>query len=309
MKELLFRADGTFKIMQLTDIHYEDGSKEDQNTLSLMERLLQRETPDFIMITGDTVYGVDNVENLSKALRPVIDSKIPWSLVFGNHDTELGKGYEELFSEVQKLPGCIAYHEEESGSGVGNHVIRIIGTDGTLKWALMALDSGNYNKVTEIGGYDYIKRSQTEWYVKKIKQLEEENPEFAALAFFHIALREHREVWNYEVCYGEKNEGVCCSRVNSGLFLAMLEAGHTKGVFVGHDHINDYYGVLHGITLGYGRAAGYNTYGKDGYQRGARIFILHEMNPYEFDTYERLEDGSLLQNPKKHLPERMWEEE
>ncbi len=70
----------------------------------------------------------------------------------------------------------------------------------------------------------------------------------------HIALPEHLDVWMHEMCYGVKREGIGCPRVNSGFFSAMLEAGHTKGVFVGHDHVNDYWGRLYGIALGYGGA-------------------------------------------------------
>lgn len=69
----------------------------------------------------------------------------------------------------------------------------------------------------------------------------------------HIALPEYNEVWDTRICYGDKREEVCAPKINSGFFTAMLETGHTKAVFVGHDHINDYIGDLYGILLGYGR--------------------------------------------------------
>ena len=82
----------------------------------------------------------------------------------------------------------------------------------------------------------------------------------------------------------------------------MLEAGHTKGLFVGHDHANDYYGNLFGITLGYGRAGGYGTYGAPDHMKGARIFILNENNTESFETYVYLENGDVIKEPWGYVP-------
>jgi len=144
-----------------------------------------------------------------------------------------------------------------------------------------------------IVGYDYVRTGQIEWYRKTIKELGVSNRDFASLVFLHIPLPEYKEVWENKNCIGNKLEEVCCSAVNSGFFTTLLEEGHTRGVFAGHDHINDYIGDLHGIQLGYGRATGYNTYGRDGFLRGARIILLDERKKDSFETYLRLEDGSI----------------
>ncbi|NTV78005.1 MAG: metallophosphoesterase family protein [Clostridiales bacterium] len=308
MSDLCFNQEGKFKIMQLTDIHYDDGCLADEKTIELIEKLIQSESPDFIMITGDTVYGNKNLENFSKAVAPITASGIPWSIVFGNHDTEVGADYDDLFSEIRKQKGCMVYHDGTSVDGMGNHVLQIKNTEGTTKWAIIGLDSGNYNKMSQIGGYDYLKSMQIDWYQRKIKELERNSNQFSVLTFFHIALCEWNEVWEYETCYGEKNEEVCCAKINSGMFSAMLEAKHTRGVFVGHDHINDYYGDLYGITLGYGRATGYNTYGKEGYERGARIFILDELDTSQFQTYVVTEESGVQKEAVKHKPS-AWRKE
>lgn len=46
------------------------------------------------------------------------------------------------------------------------------------------------------------------------------------------------------------------------------------GVFVGHDHDNDFIGIDKGIALGYGRVTGADAYGE--LTRGARIIELYE---------------------------------
>ena len=57
MSKLAFSEEGKFKILQFTDIHFSDNNQVDEETVRLMRKILKEENPDFIMITGDTVYG------------------------------------------------------------------------------------------------------------------------------------------------------------------------------------------------------------------------------------------------------------
>lgn len=304
MSKLVFSEEGKFKILQFTDIHFSDNNQVDEETVRLMRKILKEENPDFIMITGDTVYGENNVEHLHLALAPVIESQIPFSYTFGNHDTEEGADYSILFPMITAIPNCVAYHDERSKVGMGNHMLEVVDGNGEVKWVIVGMDSGNYNPIKHIGGYAYVQQEQINWYQEKIKEYEEKNPNFSALLFMHIPLPEYHELWDMEICYGKKREGICSPKINSGFFAAMQEAGHTKGVFVGHDHINDFYGEMYGITLGYGRATGYNTYGQEDFLRGARIFILDQNNIEGFETYVRLSDGTVINNPEVHMPQR-----
>jgi hypothetical protein len=200
------------------------------------------------------------------------------------------------------------YQADPTISGTDNHYLEVKNHQGDTKWVLFGLDSGNYNQLPFVGGYDYIKNNQIHWYKHVIGEIEQKENLFSTLVFMHIPLPEYNDVWDNEVCYGEKREAVCCPSINSGFFTAVLEAGHTKGIFVGHDHINDYIGTLHGVTLGYGRATGYNTYGQEGYMRGARIILLDVNNTDSFETYVRLENGSRIMEPKIHHPSNSKEE-
>ena len=194
--ELRFNEDGNIKIMQLTDLHFTNDDEADHKTVELVRQALRDEKPDFVIVTGDMVYGEHNLEFLPKVFAPLTEGDCPWTFVFGNHDSEWGHS-------------------------------------------------------RKIGGYACITRNQIDWYQAKIRELESKHKDFSALAFQHIAVPEHQEVFKYEKCYGVKREGSGAPRLNSGFFYALIEAGHTKGLFVGHDHANDYYGNLYGITLGY----------------------------------------------------------
>ena len=285
-----FRADGTFKILQLTDIHYVEGNESDKKTDLLIKRIIDKEKPDIIVITGDTVYGEKNLEMVPKAFGAVSESGIPWTFVFGNHDDEDGHSKEELFDAISKLPGCLSYDDKKAGAGTGNHTINVTGFGGEIVWRLMLLDSGTYLNQTTKEDYDYIKETQIEWYKDKVEELHGKG---GAIAFFHIPLPEYNEAFEGNHI-GERNEDVCASPVNSGLAEVMAGDGVTRAVFAGHDHINNYIGKYKSVILGYGRATGYNTYSCEGYRHGARIILISENDCKNIKTWERLEDGSVL---------------
>lgn len=296
--KLYFREDGTFRLMQLTDLHYcQEHPAEDEKTVALMRELIAAEKPDFVMVTGDAVYGERNIEYLDRVMAPVIEAGVEWSFTFGNHDGEFLNNKPEVFEKVCSMPGCRAWHDGASGDGVGNHWLELCGRDGRAQWMLFGMDSGDYNPMKQVGGYGYVTRRQIQWYLDVLAKRDAEGGEFSSMVFMHSALMEHAEVWRYEVTYGTKHDGVGHARVNSGFFSAMLEEGHTKGVFVGHDHTNDYWGWLYGIALGYGRCGGFGTYGSQDYPRGCRMFRFRDGEASAFETWERLEHGIVVDDP------------
>lgn len=300
--KLFFRQDGSFKCIQFTDIHYTNDDEADLKSVQMIEKIIQEEKPDFIVITGDTVYGEQNLLYIHKALKPVTDSKVPWTFVFGNHDVEFNSNREELFEIVKNMPGCMAYNSDPAIDGMGNHIIEVRNKEEQIRFIICGIDSLDYCNIPHVGGYGYLSDSQIKWYDNQIKKYKEEYKEFSSLIFMHMAIPEFHEVWAMETCYGEKNEGICCPRINSGFFASIVKDGHTKGLFVGHDHINDFYGDLYGVILGYGRASGFGTYGKDGYKRGARVFVLQEDNIDNFDTYLHLDGGIIVKQQDVHKP-------
>lgn len=69
------------------------------------------------------------------------------------------------------------------------------------------------------------------------------NPNTPVLLFFHIPLPEFRELLLEEdekKILGDYQEKVWHSGVNGGLYAAAIDHGNVKGMFVGHDHVNDF---------------------------------------------------------------------
>lgn len=63
------------------------------------------------------------------------------------------------------------------------------------------------------------------------------------------------------------------------------------GVFVGHDHNNDYAVMYREVLLAYGRYSGGNTV-YNNLANGARVIILHE-DERKFDSYICIPDSEI----------------
>ncbi|MDR0270807.1 metallophosphoesterase family protein [Paenibacillus sp.] len=312
-RQLSFREDGTFTIVQFTDLHWKNGEPEDQHTRAIMERTLDEEQPDMVVFTGDVIYtgpvspGVTECQNPEQAFRDAVSCVeqrgIPWGVVFGNHDTEQHITREELMQVVITHKHTIAESGPKEITGEGNYTIELVDAEGKPAANLYFLDSGNESPLEHVPYYNWIQRDQIQWLVNESGRLNPDSqaPKLPALAFFHIPVPEYQEVWDTQTCYGHKHERVCCAPVNSGLFTALLEMGDVVGTFCGHDHVNDFEGTLHGIRLCYGRASGFSTYGKKGFKRGARVIRL-TAGKSDFSTWLRLEDGSVVSQQPAHHP-------
>lgn len=314
-KELRFRKDGTFKIVQFTDIHWKDGSDIDLKSRAVMELVLEAEQPDFVMFTGDTIFTSeysdraslydDPIRSFQEAVAAVEQRDIPWGFVFGNHDTENRISKEELMDGILAHEYSLVQKGPEHINGMGNYVLSVRGSSNEQAAALLyCLDSGDYSKNPLVPGYDWIRHDQIEWYMEQSRKWKNslEGKILPAIAFFHIPLPEYQTMWDQTVCYGNKYEKVCSPEVQSGFFSAMLAQGDVTAAFCGHDHTNDYWGELYGIRLHYGRATGFNTYGKDGFPRGARVIRLTEGERH-VESWLRLDDGSTIMNQTEHQPE------
>ena len=165
---------------------------------------------------------------------------------------------------------------------------------------LYVFDSNSYSTLPKkvVDGYGWIALDQIDWYTKTSNELTAKNggQPLPSLAFFHIPLPEYHEAVLDEKAYlvGTRKEVACAPKINTGLGASMLQAGDVMGVFVGHDHVNDYVVNWRGILLGYGRYTGGSTVYHDIPQgNGARIIELTE-GKRAFKTWERIAGGKII---------------
>jgi hypothetical protein len=262
--------------------------------------VLDAEKPDFVIYTGDIIFGKPAKESLLKALEPVISRKIPFAVTWGNHDDEQGMSRQELFDLIKDIPNNLT-STVQGVTGVTNFVLPVKSADGKKESAVLyVFDSNSYSTLPKkvVDGYGWIALDQIDWYTKTSNELTAKNggQPIPSLAFFHIPLPEYHEAVLDEKAYlvGTRKEVACAPKINTGLGASMLQAGDVMGVFVGHDHVNDYVVNWRGILLGYGRYTGGSTVYHDIPQgNGARIIELTE-GKRAFKTWERIAGGKII---------------
>jgi hypothetical protein len=267
---LSFRPDGKFVIMQMTDIHW---TKQRKRMWDMLKLAIDTVRPDLIIVTGDVVTGSDTRLGWEEITAPLAASGIPWAVTFGNHDTEHELTKPEILSFLSTLPGNLTVNGPEDVSGNGNYVLEIASskTPNKIAAALYCFDSRQQD--------NWIDFTQINWYRQQSNQLKASNAgvPLPSLAFFHIPIPEYRLITEKPTTVGVFGEPVCDPPLNSGLFAAFAEQGDVMGMFVGHDHLNNYIGVHHNVALAYGYATTLADTGfYCGVGRGVRVVELTE---------------------------------
>lgn len=290
---LKFDKKGEFKIAQFTDIHWSNKSPNCVKTVEIIKHVLHVEKPDIAILTGDVVTDAPAKEGWLAIAQIFEGAKTPWAVTLGNHDAETGVNRKEIFDIIENLPYFVGEKGPEM-TGCGNYMLPIQGSQNTkAAAALYCIDTNNKPSANKYGHYDWIHFDQIEWYRKTSDKLTAENNNIPlpALAFFHIPVLEFNNIVGKETTIGNKEEGVASPEINSGMFCSMVEKKDVMGVFVGHDHDNDYIGIEQDIALAFGRTSGIDAYGK--LERGSRIIMMYE-GKNKFDTWIRTPKGTEL---------------
>lgn len=304
---------GKFKLMQISDL--QDTKRTTVDTLRFIDSALEKEKPDFIIMTGDQLdvvgmwgKGEKLVKNVRKAIFGLFSvfekHGIPYALTFGNHDGETGLPVEEQAKIYAELEHCISFENTDDGRpDVGTHNVPVFSSDGesiALNFYLM----DTHNTHVE-DGFTGPSEDAVNWY----KSTSENLGKVPSMAFQHIPPDEVYELLK-EVPKGTKGshpafrarkgkyyvpdrqkttaveafgESPSIVSATNKAFAAMREQGDVMGIFFGHDHYNSFYGNVRGVDLGYCPGAGYNTYGLK--NRAVRVFEFDENDIRNYKTY------------------------
>ncbi len=309
-RTLRCHADGRFKILMISDLHYRPAP--DPHGIALTERLIELEKPDLVIVAGDCLSGRDctSAEGLRTAVGHVaaaMENKgVPWAITFGNHDqehfpnTRLDK--DAVLALYAGYPHNLNAGYVRGLTGGGNKHLLVWNAAGTRPlYCLWLLDSNEYVTEGKATFYDWIHADQIQWYYRTSIELEKQyGGKVPGLMFFHIPLREFNEMVNGAKIIGARHEPEAPSPVNSGLFAAVLERGDVRGIYCGHDHTNNYVGRWRGVELGYDGSAGHRAYPNvppedpsNGKVRGGRVFLISEGPPARHKTWMRTKDGTV----------------
>lgn len=179
-------------------------------------------------------------------------------------DSGASRNYSALSDEDAITSYQLDENFELSKDADGNYVPRKIGHD-----------------------YEFLSLAQIAWYQWNLDGIARYNaakdaamPESSL--FIHIPLPEYYTAYvEYLLsgrdesygAFGALREDVCCPKINSGMFDALLEKGSTKYVFAGHDHTNDLSLVYKGIRLTYALKTGDRCSMAEGVNGGTVITV------------------------------------
>lgn len=286
-----FREDHSFKIAQFTDLHWNNKSTNCSKTIETIQKVLISEKPDIAIITGDIVTAKPAKDGWLAIAKIFNDLKTPWAITLGNHDAEPEISRMEIFKLLKTSPyfvgskGPVMY-------GCGNYTIPIRASNKKSTAAVIyCMDSNDYPKDKKVAHYDWIHFDQIDWYRKtsdKYTSANNKSP-IPSVMFFHIPIIEFNNIIGKETTIGIKKENVASSEINSGIFASIVEKKDIMGIFVGHDHNDDFIGIYLNICLAFGQVTGADAYGE--LERGSRIIELHE-GKFSFDSWIRTNSGT-----------------
>ena len=313
-----FTSDRPLKVVQFTDVHIGGGIfsvKKDKKALNAVAAMITAEKPDLVVLTGDNVYPVpfqsgtfNNGISTDVVITLLEKLGVYYTVCFGNHDSEIYSDYtrEQIADKYAnpELKYSLFQKGPEDVDGFGNQIIKVKNSKGIVTNAFYVLDSHDYVQSDILGirgQYDNIHENQVEWYKESVLAIDAANkaidptcPMFSSLMFFHIPLKEYEDAWKEYKANGSKdtenvkylgggyyedNEKVCCGVGDDNLFETIVELGSTKGIFCGHDHVNNAQLEYKGIRLVYGMSIDYLAYlgiDKKGAQRGCTVISIDE---------------------------------
>ena len=250
------------RILQLTDLHFfrKEGEVQDRlnrQTVSDMQRLVELAKPDVVMVTGDVWSenpGGKGDGWLRYAIARIEELGLPWAFTWGNHDQ---------VSDLAAAHGALTdapHSRYRGGASDGNYVIDLENSNGVRMWQCVCLNSHR----------DGLQAAQRQWFEEAAKADPDPVPRFA---FFHIPLRQYQDAWTNGTGRGMKGEDVCLEK-EDGTTLSVLKSLGVRACFCGHDHCNDYSGVVDGVELVYGRVSRPDAGGKDNFKNGGKLITL-----------------------------------
>jgi len=287
--KLTMNDSDTFKILQFTDLHLRDlpFSDEDRQTFHLIEQMIARHQPGLIIFTGDMVWGTvaRQADQIFEAFLDFCHHlPVPVALTYGNHDTNQPEVSRKLFHELaQRLTNHVPKNQLLTVNERENYTIEIYDRQDQLCHVLAVLDSGEYS-TSAISRYDWILPEQITWYQTMSAYYQQQSTQ-QIVAFQHIPLIEFYEAYQKNKPF---NGGVGPVRVdspsiNTGFFATLLFDPLTQGLFVGHNHNNNFQTNYHGLEMIFGQVSGYGANAE--LQRGARFIELSEQGFYTERVY------------------------
>ena len=279
-----FNSNGQFKIVQFTDLHFNNDNRSNDATIRVMYRILDAETPDFVVLSGDVITGDDEITTDTEwfprlwkmAVSPMVNRSTPYSIILGNHDGHAHMSRTDIVQLDMQQP--MSATKIIPGIAASNYFIDVVNaTTGYRMWFFDSMDSECRGRHS----WGCVDDAVVDWATQIPNKL-------PGIAFIHIPIYQMDDA-KLSQKLGIKQEFISKPRFDTGI-MHFTSSQNVGAMFFGHDHGNDFSGKLAGVTLAYGRNTGYGGYDVNHMMKGARVIQL-ELGA-EMQTWIRLENGT-----------------
>lgn len=233
-------------------------------------------------ILSGTTKTVDKLLETLNSFKNSKGRDVYFGITFGNHDRQgvYDKDYFDnkaisytsqtsyFVSNNYKYHGLYRHPNNSQIFGRSNYAVNL--TDGNdVIWQLYALDSGSDYFNGKTYDYDVIHEDQINWFKEVSNNYKKEDKAVNSLAFFHIPLYETAFAYdnanrpnNKTIVAGDfggelkepssnivglKEYNLVSDQVYVGYknthFFDAAKEGNVKGMFYGHDHLNDFWAL------------------------------------------------------------------
>lgn len=148
------------QIVQFADLHFGERTHSDKQTRAVQRRILAKEQPDLVILTGDQVsgYAWDGrkgwfAKQWTNVVAELHAAGIPYLTVLGNHDDEADLSRDEIFKLERShdaATNCSCTRRGPTGiTGVSNYYVDVLEPSGNgvgaRLWVLDSMDRGCRN--------------------------------------------------------------------------------------------------------------------------------------------------------------------
>jgi hypothetical protein len=252
----------SFKILVATDLHCDNQNANDLLTFSNLSKIVGNYRPDLLIVLGDLItdYRPDGLPWVADHIAAL---KVPWAFARGNHDNpdtpnNFGSCHAYLTKSAYSLhAGTVRYPHYRIGICNKGDSVPI--------WNLFIIDDA----WPTMG----FQQAQIDWFNGEAARIGSNPP--PAFAFFHIPLPQHLDVWNNGPLWGVKLDGVDYHAGARAAFTAFVNSRMIRGIWCGHDHRNNYFGLLSNIIVAFAQSSGISGYGTAEIKKGATLITVN----------------------------------
>ena len=199
-----------------------------------------------------------------------------YTVIWGNHDRHGLYNPNWLGNQFAKAEHCYYIEPNDNLYGRSNFVINLLDKNNNDRptWQIANLDSGasfSETSVSPFRDYDYIRKDQTDWWLKEHQEAVKENngADVPTIAYYHIPQDENQAAY---IASREKGEELknkffkleeFADNGNEEYASDFIDVGSENGLvaaFMGHAHNVDWTVDYKGVTIGLGVKTGPELY-------------------------------------------------